>query len=159
MFLLKSLQIRYFAAPAVGVFFLDQITKLSVVANLSIKTVAVMPYINFHLAHNKGAAFGILATAGGWQRWAFIVIALIISVMIFAWSKRLGVKDKWEILALGLVMGGAWGNLVDRIRLGYVIDFIDFYIGNWHWYTFNVADIAICVGTVLLILFSFRSVT
>ncbi|HSX19714.1 MAG TPA: signal peptidase II, partial [Gammaproteobacteria bacterium] len=112
--------------------------------------------LNLHLAYNKGAAFGVLESAGGWQRWAFIAVAIITSAVILLWGKKLGKKHKLETLALSLILGGAWGNLIDRIRVGYVIDYIDFYIGNWHWYTFNVADIAICVGAVLLVLLSFK---
>lgn len=77
-------------------------------------------------------------------------------MIILLWNRRLTKKDKWESLALGLILGGAWGNLLDRIRFGYVIDFLDFYIGSWHWYTFNVADIAICMGAALLVLLSFK---
>lgn len=142
---------------AIIVLVLDQFAKLVIVSTLRLKkVVAIMPHLNFHLAYNKGAAFGILAAAGGWQRWIFITIALMISVIILLWNRRLTKKDKWESLALGLILGGAWGNLLDRIRFGYVIDFLDFYIGSWHWYTFNVADIAICMGAALLVLLSFK---
>lgn len=149
---------KYLVKPAIIIFLLDQITKLVVSSNLNTKSIALLPYLDFRLAHNKGAAFGILASAGGWQRWVFIIIALVISIIIFAWSKRLVAKDKWEILAFGLILGGAWGNVVDRIRLGYVVDFIDFYVGTWHWYTFNVADIAICIGATALTIFSLKTI-
>jgi signal peptidase II len=141
---------------AILIFAIDQITKLLVVAMLHTNSVAIVPYLNFTIGYNKGAAFGILDAASGWQRWFFIAIAITISIIIILWSKRLTKRDKYEKVALGLVLGGAWGNLLDRIRLGHVVDFIDFYIGNWHWYTFNVADIAICVGAVLLAFYSLR---
>lgn len=142
---------------AIIVLVLDQFTKLLIVSSLRLKkVVAIMPQLNFHLSYNKGAAFGFLAAAGGWQRWIFISIALIISIILVLWNKRLSKKDKWESLALGLILGGAWGNLLDRMRFGYVIDFLDFYIGKWHWYTFNVADIAICMGVGLIALLSFK---
>lgn len=141
---------------ALIIFAIDQITKLLVVAMQSANSVAIMPYLNFTLGYNKGAAFGILDAASGWQRWFFVAIAIIISLIIILWSKKLTKGDRWEKLALGLVLGGAWGNLLDRIRLGHVVDFIDFYIGSWHWYTFNVADIAICIGAVLLAIYGLR---
>ncbi len=141
---------------ALLVFVLDQITKFLLVTAIGYRQIAVMPYINFVLAYNKGAAFGILSSAGGWQRWIFIGIATLISIVIFFWSRRLSKRDNLENIGLGLILGGAWGNLLDRIRLGYVLDFIDFYIGDWHWYTFNVADIAICVGAFLLVVVMFR---
>lgn len=141
---------------ALIVFAADQITKLLVVAMLHTNSVAIMPYLNFTLGYNKGAAFGILDAASGWQRWLFITIATAISLIIIVWSRKLTKRDKWEKFALGLVLGGAWGNLLDRIRLGHVVDFIDFYIGTWHWYTFNVADIAICIGAVLLAIYGLR---
>lgn len=141
---------------ALIVFAIDQITKLLIVAMLSANSVAIMPYLNFSIGYNKGAAFGILDAASGWQRWFFIAIAVIISLIIILWSKKLTKSEQWEKIALGLVLGGAWGNLLDRIRLGHVVDFIDFYIGSWHWYTFNVADIAICIGAVLLAIYGLR---
>jgi signal peptidase II len=141
---------------ALIVFALDQITKLLVIALLHANSVAIMPSLNFTIGYNKGAAFGFLDAASGWQRWFFIAIATAISLVIILWSRKLTKRDKWEKVALGLVLGGAWGNLLDRIRLGHVVDFIDFYIGNWHWYTFNVADIAICIGAVLLAIYGLR---
>lgn len=138
------------------VLALDQVTKLLVLALLHTHSVAIMPYLNFTIGYNKGAAFGFLDAASGWQRWFFIAIALVISLIIILWNRKLTKRDKWEKVALGLVLGGAWGNLLDRIRLGHVVDFIDFYIGQWHWYTFNVADIAICIGAVLLAIYGLR---
>lgn len=151
-----KVQYKNLLRPALIVLVIDQVSKLFIVNTPHIKRVAIMPHLNFYLSYNRGAAFGLLGTASGWQRWAFIAIAVVISFFIFAWTKRLGKKDKWEIMALGLILGGAWGNLLDRIRLGYVVDFIDFYIRNWHWYTFNIADIAICIGAVLLAVVSLK---
>lgn len=141
---------------ALLIFAIDQITKLLVIALMHSNSVPIMPFLNFTLGYNKGAAFGILDAASGWQRWFFIAIAVFISIIIIIWSKKLSKYDVWEKIALGLVLGGAWGNLLDRIRLGHVVDFIDFYIKNWHWYTFNVADIAICIGAVLLAVYGLR---
>ncbi len=138
---------------SVLVVVLDQLTKQLATAYLNYaEPVAVMPLFNLTLMHNTGAAFSFLSQAGGWQRWFFAVIALVVSAGIIFWLKRLGHDKLWEALALALVMGGAIGNVVDRIIHGYVIDFLDFYYGAWHWPAFNVADIAIVVGAAILII-------
>ena len=149
---------REWLAIAALVLVLDQISKAFVIMILGFNTKLVfMPSLNFTLAYNRGAAFGFLAESNGWQKWLFCGIALVFSSCILIWSARLTDRDYWEGVALAGILGGAIGNLIDRLRYGYVIDFIDFYIGDWHWYTFNVADIAICVGAAILILLSFRT--
>ncbi len=138
---------------SVLVVVLDQLTKQLAAAYLNYaEPVAMMPLFNLTLMHNTGAAFSFLSQAGGWQRWFFAAIALLVSTGIIFWLKRLGHDKLWEALALALVMGGAIGNVVDRIIYGYVIDFLDFYYGAWHWPAFNVADIAIVVGAAILII-------
>jgi signal peptidase II len=107
--------------------------------------------LNLVLVHNTGAAFGFLSSAGGWQNIFFIAIALAASAFILWMSWRLESKDRLLAIALMLVLGGALGNLLDRLIHGYVIDFIDVYYGTWHWPAFNVADSAITVGAALLI--------
>lgn len=116
----------------------------------------VFPGFNWTLAHNQGAAFSFLSTESGWQRWFFSVIALVVSVGIIVWIKRLAPTQTLLALALALVLGGAIGNLWDRVTLGYVVDFIDVYYQQYHWPAFNLADSAICVGAVLLVIDSFR---
>jgi len=139
------------------VVVLDQWTKQLAVANLAMyEPVPVMPYFNLMLAHNTGAAFSFLADAGGWQRWFFVVLTAVISVVLTVWLYRLPRGQKLLPVALTLVLGGALGNVYDRISYGYVIDFIDWYVGSYHWPAFNIADAAICVGAGLLILDSFR---
>ncbi len=118
--------------------------------------VPVFPGFNWTLAHNSGAAFSFLASESGWQRWFFSVIALVVSIGITIWIKRLKPTETWLAVALALVLGGAIGNLWDRVTLGYVVDFIDVYYQQSHWPAFNIADSAICVGAVLLIIDSFR---
>lgn len=113
--------------------------------------VPLLPSLNFTLLYNKGAAFSFLGDAGGWQRWLFIVLALGVSGVLLAWLRRLNADQTRMALALALILGGAVGNVVDRILLGHVIDFIDVYYADWHWPAFNVADSAIFVGAVLLI--------
>lgn len=136
---------------------LDQLTKVIMSNWLDLyQTVAVMPYFNFTLAHNSGAAFSFLAGAGGWQRWFFIVLAASVSIALIIWLSRLKAHAKLEAIAISLIIGGAVGNLLDRIIYGYVVDFLDVYVGSYHWPAFNIADAAICIGAVLLILDSFK---
>jgi signal peptidase II len=136
---------------------LDQLTKQLATASLNYaEPVAVMPFFNLTLVHNTGAAFSFLSQAGGWQRWFFAAIALVVSVGIVFWLKRLDRDKLWEALGLALVLAGAVGNLWDRIAYGYVVDFLDFYYGSWHWPAFNVADIAIVIGAGLLIIDALR---
>ncbi|WP_188662986.1 signal peptidase II [Arenimonas soli] len=112
---------------------------------------------NWTLVHNYGAAFSFLSNAGGWQRWFFTVLAFGISAGLVVWLARTPRSDWRTALPFALVIAGAIGNVIDRIRFGYVVDFVDWYAGTWHWPAFNVADSAIVVGAVLMVLFSFRS--
>jgi len=114
--------------------------------------VEVFSWLNWRLAHNPGAAFSLLAGAGGWQRWFFTVLAIVVSVVLIAWLFRLRRGERLVALALALVLGGAIGNVVDRLRHGYVVDFIDVHYAGWHWPAFNVADSAIVCGIILLLL-------
>ncbi len=112
----------------------------------------IFSWLNMTLAHNYGAAFSFLNNAGGWQRWFFVVLASGVSLILLVWLLRLP-RHEWRIgLSLALIIGGAVGNLIDRIQLGYVVDFIDVYFRDWHYPAFNVADSAITVGVVLLLL-------
>ena len=110
-------------------------------------------FLNWTLAFNTGAAFSFLHDAGGWQRWLFSVLAVGVSAVLIVWLRRLP-RGEWRTaLPLALVIGGALGNLVDRVRFGRVTDFIEVYYQQWSWPAFNVADSAISVGAVLLIVF------
>jgi signal peptidase II len=138
------------------IIFLDLQTKQMVSEELALyRPVEVFSWLNITLAHNYGAAFSFLSDAGGWQRWFFIVLASAVSVVLLVWILRLPRKEWMTGLGLALVLGGAIGNLVDRIRLGYVVDFIDFHVGDWHYPAFNVADSAITCGVILLLLDAF----
>ncbi|MDT8310372.1 MAG: signal peptidase II [Methylophaga sp.] len=139
------------------VIIVDQISKTVMVNWLDLyETVPVLPFFNLTLAHNTGAAFSFLAGAGGWQRWFFVVLAAVISLVLIIWMRRLAQTAKLEAISLALIIGGAIGNVIDRLIYGYVIDFIDIYAGGYHWPAFNIADSAICIGAVLLIIDSFR---
>ena len=140
------------------IVILDQITKSWISQTLTLyESVAIFSFFNFTLVHNTGAAFSFLAEAGGWQRWLLTGLALIVSVIIVVWLSRLKtVEHRWLAIALALVLGGAIGNLIDRIIYGYVIDFLDLYYKMWHWPAFNVADSAISIGAVMLLIDAIR---
>ena len=110
----------------------------------------------FNLVHvrNQGAAFSFLADAGGWQRYFFIAIGIAVPVFL-AWLLRRGVANWMEALAYSLIIGGALGNVIDRIALGFVVDYLDFHWRGWHWPAFNAADMAITGGAVLMVASSF----
>lgn len=138
------------------VMVLDQLTKYMASSLLVYyKPLAVMPMFNFTLMHNTGAAFSFLRDAGGWQRWGFSIIAIGVSVFLALWLKRLTVQEKLQAIALALILGGAMGNVIDRLLLGYVVDFLDVYYDKWHFPAFNIADSAISIGAVLIIYDSF----
>jgi len=111
----------------------------------------VFGWLNMTLAHNYGAAFSFLSDAGGWQRWFFIVLAVGVSIVLLVWLIRLPRREWVTGLGLGLILGGAIGNVADRVRLGYVVDFIDVHFRGWHYPAFNVADSAITCGVTLLL--------
>ncbi|NOQ81025.1 MAG: lipoprotein signal peptidase [Methylophaga sp.] len=139
------------------VVVLDQCSKWVMVSWLSLyETVAVIPYFNLTMAHNTGAAFSFLAGAGGWQRWFFVGLTAVISIGLFIWLRKLA-KTKLEAVSVSLILGGAIGNVIDRLYFGYVIDFLDVYYGSYHWPAFNIADSAIVIGAALLIIDSFRA--
>lgn len=138
---------------SIAVIALDLYTKqLASEALILYRPQEVFSWLNMTLAHNYGAAFSFLSSAGGWQRWFFIILASTVSVVLLVWLIRLPRREWLTALGLALILGGAIGNLVDRIRLGYVVDFIDFHIGDWHYPAFNVADSAITCGVILLLL-------
>jgi signal peptidase II len=140
------------------VIIIDQLTKRVVDTTMQLyQSIELIPYFQLTYLRNQGAAFSFLSGAGGWQRWFFIGLAVIASVFICIWLKKLHRSQRWEAIAWALVLGGALGNLIDRILYGYVIDFLDVYVGDWHWPAFNVADSAITVGVVMLLLDSFRT--
>lgn len=138
-------------ALAGGVIVADQLAKWAAVAGLRLhEPVAVLPFFNLTLVRNEGAAFSLLAGAGGWQRWFFVVVALVIAAVLAVWIARSAWRRRPTATALALVLGGAIGNVIDRARLGYVIDYLDVHAAGWHWPAFNVADAAITCGAVLL---------
>lgn len=155
--------IKYFKSPwfwyalAAIVVLLDQWSKMAIVASLEYNTPVVFTsFFNFTLLYNSGAAFSFLSDAGGWQRWFFTAIAVVLSVVFIVWLARID-RNKWlEALAISLILGGAVGNLYDRVMLGHVVDFIVVHYQQYYYFpAFNIADAAISVGAVLLILGAF----
>jgi signal peptidase II len=142
------------------VFVVDQASKFYFDNTLSMyQQIVIIPdYFSWTLAYNTGAAFSFLADAAGWQRWFFAAIAVAVSVVLVVWLKRLNAGDSWLALALALVLGGALGNLVDRVVFGHVVDFILLHWQHrWYFPAFNVADMAITGGAILLALDMFKS--
>ncbi|MCA7000395.1 signal peptidase II [Dickeya solani] len=138
------------------VLVVDLVSKQWVMTHFQLgESVPLVPFFNFTYAHNYGAAFSFLADKGGWQRWLFAMIALVIIVALLAMMHRSSASQKLNNIAYSLIIGGAIGNLADRLVHGYVIDFLDFYVGNWHYPTFNLADSAIVIGALLIVLEGF----
>jgi len=149
---------------------LDQLTKgLANTLLQPYQPVPLFPFFNLTLMYNEGAAFSFLGEAGGWQRWFFTALAIGISVAIVFWLRRLVPAQRVEAAGLSLVLGGAVGNVIDRLLHGHVIDFLDFYYnagsclplfvkvgGECHWPAFNIADSAITMGVILLLFDSLR---
>jgi signal peptidase II len=137
------------------VLVLDLLTKRWVEAVLFYgEQIPLTGFFNLVLTYNAGAAFSFLSDAGGWQRWFFSVVAVGASLLIIYLLRR-HAADQLFCLALSLILGGALGNLWDRITLGHVVDFLDFHVAGYHWPAFNIADSAIFLGAALLILDSF----
>lgn len=136
---------------------LDLGTKALATANLNYgEPLEVLPFFNLTLLHNTGAAFSFLAGESGWQRWFFIILALIVSAMLITWLARLPRTERWLPMAVALVLGGALGNVYDRIVHGYVVDFFHFHWAGYHFPAFNIADAAITIGAVMLVIDLFR---
>jgi len=137
---------------SVVVVILDQITKhMASHFLLEMMAYSVVPGLNIVLVHNYGSAFGFLSDAAGWQLYFFIAIALLVLILLVARLSCMRSNERLKTIAVALILGGALGNMLDRMINGYVVDFIDLYIGPYHWPAFNLADSAICLGVFLLI--------
>jgi signal peptidase II len=138
------------------VLVLDLLTKHWVSSNMVYGESRVLTsWFNLVSARNTGAAFSFLANAGGWQRWFFIVVTVIVTGVLIN-MMRMQPRNRMLLASCALVIGGALGNLHDRLRFGYVVDFVQWHYGGWAWPAFNIADSAICLGVALLIIDSFR---
>jgi signal peptidase II len=131
----------------------DQLVKAVVMRSLALyQSVVILPVLQFTRLHNTGAAFSFLASAHGWQRWLFTTLALIVSAALVLWLRRIDRGAPMLACAVALILGGALGNAIDRLRLGYVIDFVQVHWGVHYFAAFNVADSAISIGAALLLL-------
>ena len=148
---------RYFVIALI-VVLLDQLTKLWVLNSFeTFEILTVLPVFNLTLVFNEGAAFSFLADAGGWQRYIFVSISAVMSIVFVIWLSRVKSHELWLATGLAFLLGGAVGNLIDRVWLGKVIDFL-----QWHWHdayfpAFNLADAAITLGVILLLIDSFKT--
>jgi len=139
---------------AAFVIVLDQVTKIWVQRTFEYaESVTLLPVLNFTLRYNTGAAFSFLADASGWQRWFFSGLAVIVAVAIIVWLRRLDGRAQARLaLSLSLIMAGALGNVIDRLYLGHVVDFIHVHWGDAHFPAFNIADSAITIGAILMLI-------
>ncbi|CAG1021799.1 signal peptidase II [Patescibacteria group bacterium] len=141
---------------AVLALVLDQASKLIIANTMQLyQSIPLIPFFKLTYVHNTGAAFSFLSQAGGWQRWFFAILAIVVSIIITIWLSRLKEHENLLAASLSLILGGAIGNLIDRLAYGYVIDFLDVYHDTWHWPAFNIADSAITLGVFLMLLESF----
>lgn len=139
------------------VVILDQATKALVIGTVKMQdTIELLPILDIVYLENPGAAFSILAQAGGWQRWFFITLALVVSVILMVWLRRIRAEQVLLAIGLSLILGGALGNVIDRVMHGYVVDFIYFHWEQHYFPAFNVADSAISIGAGCLLLDAFR---
>ena len=147
----KSGNLWLWLGLALIIMLADQFTKTLVVGYYQLgDSTRLTSFFNLVRAHNTGAAFSFLAGAGGWQRWFFTTIGIVAAVVI-TWLLRTHSGQKLFAFALACILGGAIGNVIDRVMYGYVVDFLDFYYGSWHFPAFNVADSAISLGAACLI--------
>jgi signal peptidase II len=136
---------------SIVVLLADQIVKYLVATHMVLyQSITILPFFDLTLLHNRGMAFSFLSNQPGWQTWVLSIFAIVICIFIIVWLTK--TTRAWVACGLALILGGALGNLIDRIRLGYVIDYLDFHIRMWHWPSFNIADSAVCIGAVMLLL-------
>ncbi|WED22404.1 signal peptidase II [Vibrio sp. JC009] len=155
---LKESGVRWLWLAAL-IFVLDIGIKFAVMGNMGYgwaNRIEILPFFNLLYVHNYGAAFSFLSDQAGWQRWFFTAIAFVVCAMLTVWMRKLPATDKWNNIAYSLIIGGAVGNVFDRLVHGFVVDYLDFFWGSYHWPAFNLADMAICLGAAMIILDSFR---
>lgn len=143
---------KWYVLLALGVLIADQMTKWWAQMSLPMaQPIKVTDFLNWFLIYNPGAAFSFLSQAGGWQRWFFTVIGIVAAIVII-WLLQKNAHDRPFCLALSLILGGAIGNVLDRLLYGAVVDFIDVHYDGWHWPAFNIADSAISIGATLIVI-------
>ena len=154
----KNAGLMLWLGVAVVVVLLDQLSKITMTRLLAYgQSETINSFFNLVMVYNQGAAFSFLANSGGWQRWFFSALALAVSIFI-VWMLNRNASQRMVCWSLSLILGGAVGNLIDRLVYGHVIDFLDFHIYGWHWPAFNIADSAITIGAALFVLDELRRV-
>ena len=154
----KNAGLMLWLGVALVVVLLDQVTKITMTRLLSYGQVEyVNHYVNLVMVYNKGAAFSFLSDQSGWQRYFFSALAAAVSIFI-VWMLNRNANARLFCWSLSLILGGAIGNLIDRVAYGHVIDFLDFHVNAWHWPAFNIADSAITIGAALFVLDELRRV-
>ena len=149
--------VKFGLGIAGAVVLTDQATKALALALLEpYRPVAVLAFFDLRLAFNPGAAFSLFANGSGWQRWLLSAVALAVSVYLIHWLRGLSRADRLQATGVSFVLGGAIGNLIDRLWHGVVIDFIDLHAAGWHWPAFNIADSAITLGVVAILASAWR---
>ena len=144
---------RWWYLLALIIITLDQLSKHWIQSNFELyERLPLLSFLDFTLVYNEGAAWSFLSDAGGWQRWLFTAISLVVSVVLVVWMARLQANQYLLFIALTLILGGAVGNLIDRVLLGKVVDFVLVYYRDWYFPAFNVADAALSLGTVFMLL-------
>jgi len=137
---------------SLAVVVLDQVSKQMIVASFMLyESLEILPVFNLILVYNEGAAFSFLSDQPGWQRWFLAGVATVVTLVMIVWLRGLKQHERLTAMALGLIIGGAVGNLIDRVLFGHVIDFLDFHFGQYHWPAFNVADSAISIGVAIML--------
>lgn len=138
---------------SIAIIIFDQVTKFVIKQHFYYGTGhRVTPFFNLLHVRNYGAAFSLMDNPGGSQRWLFSLISLLVSMVLIVWLLTLAAQQRWRVVALALIIGGALSNFWGRFTLGYVVDFLDLHIGQYHWPAFNIADTAICTGTMILLI-------
>jgi signal peptidase II len=154
----KNAGLMLWLGVAAVVVLLDQLSKITMARLLDYgQSEFITRHFNLVMVYNQGAAFSFLSDQGGWQRWFFSALALAVSIFI-VWMLNRNATQRLFCWSLSLILGGAIGNLIDRLVYGHVIDFLDFHIGGWHWPAFNIADGAITIGAALFVLDELRRV-
>ena len=140
------------------ILLLDQVVKYRIAGTFHLyEQVPVIPsFFSLTKAYNTGAAFSFLSDQGGWQRWFLSGVALVVSILLVSWLRRMDRGENWQACSMALILGGGLGNLYDRVVHGYVVDFLLVYYDRWYFPSFNLADVAITLGAAMLILDMFR---
>ena len=141
-----------------AILLVDQLVKYRIVDTFYLyEQVSVIPsFFSLTLAYNTGAAFSFLSDQAGWQRWFLSGVAAVVSILLVSWLRRMNRDEGWQACSMALILGGALGNLYDRVAHGYVVDFLLVYYDRWYFPSFNLADVAITMGAAMLVLDMFR---